>query len=197
MSDPIHTEIYRDHRIKIFRDTNPENPRDFETFTTMTCWHRRYRLGDPHQFETPHDFLCDLAGISTETHLGMDAILKRGRRQAIILPLYLYDHSGITMNTIGFHCPWDSGQVGFIHVTRADARKAYCMKRLSPQRSEQLYKLLVQDVVTYDASLTGNCFGFTIEKDGEETDSCWGFLGHHETHCLPDARSCVDAVFGT
>ncbi len=197
MDNPIHTEMYRDHRIKIFHDTDPENPRNFETYTTMTCWHRRYRLGDPHTFETPSDFLVNLAGVSKATTLGMDALLMRARRQAIILPLYLYDHSGITMNTIGFHCPWDSGQVGFIHVTRVDARSAYGVKRLSPQRSDHLEKLLVQDVVTYDAYLTVNCFGFIIEKDDEETDSCWGFLGHYETHCLPDARASIDAVFGT
>lgn len=36
-----------------------------------------------------------------------------------ILPLYLYDHSGITMNTTGFSCPWDSGRVGFIFAAQA------------------------------------------------------------------------------
>ena len=30
---------------------------------------------------------------------------------AIVQPLYLYDHGGITMNTTGFSCSWDSGQV--------------------------------------------------------------------------------------
>ena len=36
----------------------------------------------------------------------------------VILPLYLYDHSGITMNTCGFSCPWDSGQVlSLIHIS--------------------------------------------------------------------------------
>lgn len=34
-----------------------------------------------------------------------------------MLPLFLYDHSGITMSTGPFHCPWDSGQVGFIYMT--------------------------------------------------------------------------------
>jgi hypothetical protein len=34
-----------------------------------------------------------------------------------ILNLYLYDHSGITISTSPFSCPWDSGQVGFIWTT--------------------------------------------------------------------------------
>jgi len=36
----------------------------------------------------------------------------------IILPLYLYDHSGITMSTGPFSCPWDSGQVGWIYAPK-------------------------------------------------------------------------------
>ena len=39
----------------------------------------------------------------------------------VILPLYLYDHSGITMNTCGFSCPWDSGQVGWIYASAMDS----------------------------------------------------------------------------
>ena len=34
-----------------------------------------------------------------------------------MLPLYLYDHSGITMSISPFSCPWDSGQVGWIYCT--------------------------------------------------------------------------------
>lgn len=36
----------------------------------------------------------------------------------VILPLFLYDHSGITMSTSVFSCPWDSGQVGWIYASK-------------------------------------------------------------------------------
>lgn len=36
----------------------------------------------------------------------------------IILPLFLYDHSGITISTGPFSCPWDSGQVGWIYAEK-------------------------------------------------------------------------------
>ncbi len=36
----------------------------------------------------------------------------------VILPLYLYDHSGITMSTGAFSCRWDSGQVGWIYAEK-------------------------------------------------------------------------------
>ena len=43
----------------------------------------------------------------------------------VLLPLYLYDHSGITMNTGGFSCPWDSGQVGWIFADGNAIRREY------------------------------------------------------------------------
>ena len=36
----------------------------------------------------------------------------------VILPLYLYDHGGITMSTGAFSCSWDSGQVGWIYAEK-------------------------------------------------------------------------------
>lgn len=34
----------------------------------------------------------------------------------LLMPLYLYDHSGITISTSEFCDPWDSGQIGFIYT---------------------------------------------------------------------------------
>lgn len=41
------------------------------------------------------------------------------------LPLYLYDHSGITMSTTTFSCPWDSGRVGMIFCSHEEAVKEW------------------------------------------------------------------------
>lgn len=32
----------------------------------------------------------------------------------------------------------------------------------------------------YDYFLSGQCFGYRLYENGEETDSCWGFLGYLE-----------------
>lgn len=42
--------------------------------------------------------------------------------ELIILPLYLYDHGGITIKTNPFSCPWDSGQVGWIYAIKETFR---------------------------------------------------------------------------
>ena len=41
------------------------------------------------------------------------------------LPVYAYDHSGIALSCTPFSCRWDSGQVGYIVVTRDQLRKSW------------------------------------------------------------------------
>ena len=42
---------------------------------------------------------------------------------------------------------------------------------------EKAENLLRTEVETYDQYLRGECYGFQLYEDGEEIDSCWGFLG--------------------
>lgn len=191
MDTPIYEEAYRGHTIKILHDPEPENPRHFDTLGTMTCWHRRYLLGDRHDFNDPRDFVIDLAGVDPDADLSLTALFARAERRAVILPLYLYDHSGITMNTTGFHCPWDSGQVGYIHVSLADIRTEYGVKHVSKTLSAKVADHLRREVATYDDYLSGNCYGFIVEKDHAEIASCWGFLGDYDGDCLAEAKSAV------
>lgn len=82
-----------------------------------------------------------------------------------VLDLYLYDHSGITMSTRPFSCPWDSGKVGFIYAPWDP--KAPSGKHGEPHGitdPEKLKAALVQEVETYDLYLTGQVYGFEIQK---------------------------------
>jgi hypothetical protein len=155
------------------------------------CWHRRYRLGDSHEFDSPEAFLRDLAGISEQRDLAMDRLQERAERNAVLLPVFLYDHCGLAMNTIGFHCPWDSGQVGFIYVTLEAVRKEFGVRRVTRALREKAAAILRGEIVSYDAYLGGRVYGYVIEWDGEEVDACWGFVGDYETGCLPEARQAV------
>lgn len=102
----------------------------------------------------------------------------------IYLPLYLYDHSGITMSTGSFSCSWDSGLVGWIFCTGTTAIREWGKTRLTKKVIESARKYLEGEVETYDQYLTGQIYGFTIyehvegysPEDGEQIDSCWGFF---------------------
>lgn len=99
-----------------------------------------------------------------------------------ILPLYLLDHSGLQMRTSSFCDPWDSGQVGWIYLTKATfLHESGYAKSDWPQRA---YEILEGEVKTYDQYLTGEVCGFQefeLDEDGDWTEtenSCWGFYGH-------------------
>ena len=101
-------------------------------------------------------------------------------KKNIILPLNLYDHSMLRMSTGSFlgraqHAEWDSGQVGWIYATPEDIEKEY--GSLTPESYEKAEDLLKSEVESYDYYLSGQCYGFRLYENGEETDSCWGFLG--------------------
>lgn len=76
----------------------------------------------------------------------------------VILPLYLYDHSGLTISTSGFSCPWDSGQVGHIYMSLDQAAEHGLTSR------KEIAEALVQEVKTYDDYLTGSVYRFEFEE---------------------------------
>jgi hypothetical protein len=191
MQDPVYEEAYQGHTIKIYHDPDAESPREWSDLGTLICWHRRYRLGDSHQFDSPEAFLRSLAGVSDQSDLSMVQLREQADRKAVLLPVFLYDHSGLAMNTIGFHCPWDSGQVGFVYVTLEAVREEFGVKRVTKALREKAADILRGEIVSYDAYLGGRVYGYVIEQDGEEIDACWGFVGDYETGCLPEAREAV------
>lgn len=189
MVTPVHEETLNGHTIRIYYDTDAENPRDWDNLGTLICGHSRYQLGDKHAFRDAREFLLDLLDLDDECPLSVDQLFVRADKVAVILPVYLYDHSGLVMNTTGFNCPWDSGQVGFIYVSLKDVRKEYSVERVSAERREQVAGYLRQEVQTFSDYVAGAVYGYVVEKDGKNIDSCWGFIGCFETCCLEEARN--------
>ena len=173
------TKTIGKYRIDIIPDTDPSSPREWDNLGTMVCFHGGYNLGDEHEYRQK-----DYCGWN---ELEKDII--RNEDVGVIIPLYLYDHSGITMNTTGFHCPWDSGQVGFIFISKEKMRKEYSYKRVSKKLKKRVADYLRAEVATYDQYLTGDVYGYRItdtEEDSEK-DSCWGYYGSDE--CMSEAES--------
>jgi len=180
------TKEYRGFNINIHYDEDPMNPReDCDPLGTMICFHSQYVLGDRNQ------------GLAVEDL--QDEHFMRDNDIAIMLPLYLYDHSGLTMNTTGFSCPWDSGQVGVIFITNETIRREYSVKRISKKLLERITSYLAGEVETYDQYLRGDVYGFTVEpldsnKSIECDDSCWGFFGYDYAmkEMVDQAKGAID-----
>ena len=168
--------------IRIEPDDDPESPREWDSFGKMVCFHRRYDLGDEHDYRSD-----DYSGWDE-----MEDAIQQEEDAAVVLPLYLYDHSGITMSAGPFSCPWDSGQVGFTFISKADLRKEYGLKRISKVALKKAEKLLIAEVEEYDQYLTGDVWGYVIERDGEEVSSCWGFFG--DKYCVEEAKRVAESI---
>lgn len=167
---------YKGYKIRIMQDDSPESPREWDNLGTMVCFHRRYTLGDKHDFGSPEDFQEWLKENPSE-----------------VLPLYLLDHSGITMRTGSFGDPWDSGQVGWIYVTHKRIREEY--GKLTKKNKATARGCMEQEVKTYDDFLTGEVYGYqVIAPNGEDVASCWGYFGYPDdkSYIMDEARSNVD-----
>lgn len=176
MSGTIQIEDYKGYTIKIEIDDDPQNPREeMDNLGVMACWHCRYTLGDVQPSESSAEYL--------------DCLKERG---AEVLPLYLYDHSGITMRTTPFSCPWDSGQVGLISIEPEVIEREW--GAVNEETRLKARNCMEQEVKTYDTYLTGGVCGFVITGFDEETevDSCWGY--YDTDTCLEDACGVVDAI---
>jgi len=174
--------------LKIYHDEDCESPRNWDNLGTMVCWHRRYNLGDPHNYRDQEDFWFYLAEeISGSTYRAEQMTPSQReeyvRKNAIILPLYLYDHGVRAMSTTSFigrahHAEWDSGQVGWVYVTKAKVREEYGVKRVTKELRRRVISVLKSEVETYSQWLEGDVYGFVLEDaQGNHIDSCWGFYG--------------------
>lgn len=221
MDEPLKTIEHRGLTIKIYADHDAESPREWDNLGTMVCWHRRYTLGDEQPSGSPSDYLASLLREDvaqrlerrSEREYQKRALNLRGEiywqttkrlgeehnarvraeveKTHIILPLFLYDHSGITMRTSAFSCPWDSGQVGYIVVSLDKVRKEYSSRAVTKAIREKAVKCLEQEVETYSLYLEGGFTGYVVEdEDGENIDSCCGF--DDPDYCIQQAKEAAD-----
>lgn len=112
--------------------------------------------------------------------------LLQQRQNIVLMPLWLYDHSGISMST-SYEYPysdrWDGGQVGWIYLTKDKflSETGYGESGWPKKACE----ILKAEVETYDQYLRGEVFGYQLfefnRNDTDEWDEteedCWGFYG--------------------
>ena len=210
-------------------DFFPNPRREEENFGTMICFHRRYDLGDKHEFKDSDDLIHYLfIRSSGESEIGQkeylyerlmermedeaegvlpsasqikatnDYLMSEIQKGYVVLPVYLLDHSGLTMSTTDFNDRWDSGQVGIIFVSFDKIREEMEVSRITPSIKEKAEQMLRDEVELYDAYLRGECYCYDLYKDGKLEHSCGGFIGAFDKavndmiEYLPD--KCKDIV---
>lgn len=165
----------KDLRLIVEQDECPESPREEDNLGTMVCWHR-YDLGDKHDFKTPEDF---------------QEYLKEIKGECVILPIYMYDHSGIGLSTNNsqypYNCPWEAGQVGWIYCTKEKIKKEF--GKVTTATIDKAVEILQGEVETYHQFVSGDVYSFSLDKISkckecgqevvENICSYGGFYGHN------------------
>lgn len=164
--------------IKIYRDTDCENPRNWDNLGTIAYKHSRYTLGEE-TIDDPIDWLegkLELDNKREYTNKRLEELEELFFEKFIAKPLYLYDHSGITIKTSPFSCPWDSGKVGYIYMEREEAEKqGWSEDWLNGRTIEGAAKdILDGEVETFDQYIRGDVYAFQIVDENDDVVDCYG-----------------------
>ena len=150
---------------KIYSDNYPMNPREDQdnigiiNLSTL----KNYDLTDK------------------ENYLSITDLINDNSNKLIILPIYAYIHSGITISLSPFSCKWDSGLAGFIYCNPSD----YGITR------EDLKGILKTEVATLNQYLTNDVYKIEITNNQteEELFSCYGYYGY--TYAYTEAEGLL------
>jgi len=133
--------------------------------------------------------------------------LRREHGARIILPLFVYEHSGITMRCgdpigrkikpadfdprrrfVGDDAGWDTSMVGFIFDTPERVKE--CIGK--DATDEQIIDALRCEVRRYAAWLEGDVWGYCVsDSETGYFDSCGGFIGSYDD-CLSECFESIE-----
>jgi len=141
--------------IKIVKDPNPSSPQDCgDDSVFLVAFHRSFSVKD-HGIKSADD-------------------IETWRETHNILPLFAYIHGGVALSLGAFGCRWDSGQVGYILVSK------------DINDPEGVAKALIDEWQHY---MDGEVYGYRSSFEGE-VDSCYGF--HSVEEALEGGKRVID-----
>ena len=152
------TEMIESNRkIKVFIDDEPEDPRDFDNLGIMLFGHKTYDLGDKN---APHELINE----SNSWGEVKDKLMRKFDI-AVLLPVYMMDHTVLSIQTTPFggdYGYFDSGQIGFVYTTKTKIRNWYNVKKVTKNIKNRAEKELLSEIDIYDSYLRDEVYGFQI-----------------------------------
>lgn len=150
-----------------------DSPRTWENVGTVAILpNRKYSFGD----ETlDREYMQEIVSSPDYLHL----------------PIYIYDHSGITIKTSPFSCRWDSACCGIIYVKRSELPDLAQQWGHTPWTDEQVLDILQSEIDTLDQYLTGDVYCYSVQDaDGNVLDCCGGIYGLEDVEF--EAKAALD-----
>lgn len=190
---PLALPVYRKARfVEVNHHDSPQD--ELEGRFHVATWHRRYVLGTEQPAHLPNDFILNkIKEVSTKDYRACERKIiqqntigdgEAGKAVQQFIhdtfskhyyhePLFMYDHSGISISTSPFSCQWDSGRIGMIYERKADAAHRYDHKRANPALHKKWTKEVNSYIEYYDAQLRNDIWEIVLAQyvrtpDGEE-----------------------------
>jgi hypothetical protein len=129
----------------------------------------RYATGGPSSYEVEDE--------------GLRADLEAGR--AFLLSYYEHGNCLWSLREEGPDCRWDSVRTAGLLVWEGDAPCPYT----SHEKASESARAFLE---SYTAWANGECYGYSIEDDGEHVDSCWGYYGNDADLMVEEIKSAID-----
>jgi len=177
--DTIETLEYNGRKVIIVVDVDPQDPiNDSDGNAVFVCFHKRYSLGTKNHGYKSSDF---------SSWDELEAAIIKKEKPTVILPIYMYDHSGISISTsheYPYNDQWDAGMIGYVFCTPKMVKEWYGVKSINGAIKKRVTKDLVSQVKTYSQYLENDVYGIVPkdadDNDLEDEDSCWGIYGFNE-----------------
>lgn len=154
------------YELSVFDWEYPDDPCMDNLVTTMCIWWNRYSLGDYEEVgrRSPVEYLTDLieerlpeANTYNKSPVELLELLCTDPDIAV-MPLYIYEHGGMTISTSDIPNPyghWDSGMCGFIWTDKAKYEGFF--GETDDWKNEAL-NLMRSEVDEYDMYLQGEAY---------------------------------------
>ena len=194
----METIEYKGYTISIEQDECNESPREWGNLGRMQLFHKQYDLANE----------LDIHEDDFDSWEELERKLREDYE--IVLPVFMYDHSGVGLSTSNgqypYNCPWDSGQVGYIVADKQEILEWYKVKKLTKAVRERAIECLNGEVKLYSQYLNGEVYAYTVEKiiktwdaqgneyehEKEFCDACCGYYSYEE--CLEQAKEYIDTI---
>lgn len=193
--------MFCDYRGYTLGDSDAPDPRGHFVTCQKCDGDGEYLVEAEHVLVDDERVLCEPCEGVGEIEVSIVEYLVREHGAKVVLPLFVYEHSGITMSCganlvtsednlrstgrfVGDAAGWDTSTVGVIFDSKASHAERGDKDDLTV---EQITEVLQSEVAYYAAYLEGNVFGYEVVQveldedgdpvdDGEVLDGCWGFL---------------------
>lgn len=176
---------YKGMTIRICYAEDADSPREWDNVGTIYTNHRDYNP-DGHKIDEIENEDGEL--VSEELD-----------RRFIWLPIYYYEHGGLSVSTkrdYPYNDRWDSGLFGIIAVEKDKLRKERGWKAITKKRREEILRSLEGEIEVFDSYCRGEVYGFDVDnEEGEWIDSCSGYYGDEGMKdAILEAKDNIDGV---